>query len=73
MIVRVNVVDADAQVALLTVIVRVTVAPDDISAALKLYVGVTVVALVIDPLVPDVLLAVQAIVPLAAAYPDGNV
>lgn len=64
---RVNVVVAEAHDALLTVIVRVTVAPDDISAALKVYVGVRVVALVTTPLVPDVLLAVQAIVPLLDA------
>ena len=51
---------------MLTVMVKVTVAPDDISAALKLYVGVSVVALVTEPLVPDVLLAVHAIVPLDA-------
>ena len=62
MIVRVNVVVADVHGALLTVIVSVTVAPDNISAALKLYVGVSV-----EPLVPEVLLAVHAIVPLPDA------
>jgi hypothetical protein len=56
-----------------TVIVSVTVAPEEISDGLKLYVGVVVVALVTDPVVPDVLLAVQVILPLADEYPAGTV
>ncbi len=51
----------------LTVIVSVTVPPELISAALKLYVGVSVPALEIVPALPDVLLAVHVMVPLAAA------
>ena len=58
---------------LLTAIVSVTVAPEAISAGLKVYVGVSVVPFVIAPLVPDVLLAVHAIVPLLDAYPAGTV
>lgn len=65
--VNVNVVDADEQVPLLTVMVSVTVAPDDLSAALKVYDGVSVVALLTIPLLPEVLLAVHAIVPLLDA------
>ena len=72
MIVRVNVVVADVHGALLTVIVSVTVAPDNISAALKLYVGVSVEPLVIVPFVPEVLLADQEIVPLVDEYPAGT-
>ena len=68
-----KVVVAAAHGLLLTVIVRVTVAPEDISAALKLYVGVRVVPFVIAPLVPEELLAVHAIVPLLDAYPAGIV
>jgi hypothetical protein len=58
---------AVAHIPLLSDIVNVTVAPEAISAALKLYVGVRVVPLVIVPLVPDVLLADQESVPLLAA------
>ena len=72
MIVRVNVVVADVHGALLTVIVSVTVAPDNISAALKLYVGVSVEPLVIVPFVPEVLLADHEIVPLVDEYPAGT-
>lgn len=62
-----KVVTAAAHGLLLTVIVRVTVAPDDLSAALKVYVGVSVVPFVIVPFVPEVLLADHEMVPLVEA------
>jgi hypothetical protein len=72
--IRLNVVVAGVQIPpSSTVIVSVTVAPVAISAGLKLYVGVSVPLLVNVPLVPDVLLAVQVIVPFVEAYPDGIV
>ena len=64
--VSVNVVDAEVQVPLLTVMVSVTVAPDEISAELNVYDGVRVLALLTIPLLPEVVLAVQAMVPLVA-------
>jgi hypothetical protein len=72
--VRLNVVLAGAQIPpSSTVMVSVTVAPEAISAALKLYVGVSVPLLVKVPFVPDVLLAVQVIEPFVDPYPDGMV
>ena len=63
----VNVVEAVAHMPLLTDIVSVTEAPDAISAALKVYVGVSVVPFVTVPFVPEVLLAAHEIVPLLDA------
>ena len=62
--VSVKVEVAVAQMPLLTDMVSVTVAPEAISAALKLYVGVRVAPLLIVPFVPEVLLADHEIVPL---------
>ena len=73
MIVSVNVVLAEVQGLFATVIVRVTVAPFVTSAGLKLYVGVSVLPLVIVPFVPELLTAVHVIVPLVDEYPAGMV
>ena len=72
LMVSVNVAVAAVHGLLLTVMVSVTVAPEAISAALKLYVGVRVAGLDTVPVVPDVLLAVHKIVPLVEPYPDGT-
>jgi hypothetical protein len=69
----VNVVVAAAHGAPLTVIVSTTVAPDVLSAALNVYVGVNVVPLEITPRVPEVVVADHEIVPFAAEYPAGSV
>ena len=72
--VRVKIVDTGAHIPpSSTVKVSVTVAPDAMSAALKLYVGVSVVPLMMNPVVADVLLAVHVILPLADEYPAGTV
>ncbi len=63
MIVKVKVVVAVGQVAFDTLIVNTTVAPEAISAPLKLYVGVSVVLFVIDPKAAEVVVAVHDIVP----------
>ena len=72
--VRSNVVlEGAAHVALNTLMVSTTLAPLAISAALKLYVGVSVLPLRMEPTVPEVVLAAHEIVPFAEEYPAGTV